>query len=103
MAGFDKHLFICTNQRPEGDARGCCASKGSEKIRDFFKEEIKKRGLQGRMRANASGCIDQCAQGPAVVIYPEGVWYRVPSIADAQEIVESHLEKGKLVERLLMK
>ncbi len=103
MVGFDKHIFICTNKRPEGDPRGCCSSKGSEIIRDFFKEEIKKLGLKGRVRANASGCIDQCSQGPAVVIYPEGVWYRVPSVTDAREIVESHIKKGIVVERLLMK
>jgi len=100
MAFFEKHIFVCTNHRDPSDPRGCCASKGSEAIRDYFKQEIKKRGLQGKMRANAAGCLDQCARGPTVVVYPEGVWYRVLTTEDAREILESHLLGGVVVERL---
>lgn len=103
MPHFEKHLFICTNHREASDPRGCCASKGSEAIREYFKNEIKKRGLKGRIRANAAGCLDQCAKGPAVVIYPEGVWYQVSTLKDAERILEDHLEKGKIVDDLLLK
>lgn len=102
MPPFKMHLFVCTHARDLKDPRGSCAARGSEKIRDFFKEELKKRGLSKGIRANASGCLDHCAQGPTVVIYPEGIWYRVQNFEDAQEIVEEHLEKGRLVERLLI-
>jgi (2Fe-2S) ferredoxin len=100
MPPFQKHIFICTNRRDPSDPRGCCAAKGSEEIRDYFKQEIKKRGLQGKMRANAAGCLDNCAQGPTVVVYPEAIWYRVPTLEDAREIIEKHLEKGEVVDRL---
>jgi len=100
MPPFEKHIFICTNKRDPSDPRGCCMDKGSEQIKEYFKAELKKRGLKGRMRANAAGCLDHCAAGPTVVIYPEGVWYRVGTIEEAREIVEQHLLGGKIVERL---
>jgi (2Fe-2S) ferredoxin len=55
------------------------------------------------MRANAAGCLDQCAYGPTVVVYPEQVWYTCPTPADAEEIIEKHLVGGVPVERLLMR
>jgi (2Fe-2S) ferredoxin len=100
MPPFQKHIFICVNRRDPSDPRGCCAAKGSEAIRDYFKAEIKKRGLQGKMRANAAGCLDNCSAGPTVVVYPEGIWYRVPTVEDAREIIERHLENGEVVDRL---
>ncbi len=100
MPPFEKHLFICTNQRDPGDPRGCCASKGSEAIRDYFKDELKKLGLSNKIRANAAGCLDFCAKGPVVVIYPDAVWYKVATIEDAREIIDSHLIRGQEVERL---
>jgi (2Fe-2S) ferredoxin len=103
MPFYEKHVFICTNRREPGNPKGCCAEKGSEEIRETFKKELAERGLRGRMRANAAGCLDQCARGPAVVVYPEQVWYTVPTREDAIEIIEKHLIGGVPVERLRMK
>ena len=100
MPKFKRHIFICTNEREDSDKRGCCKSRGSEKIREFFKDEVKRRGLKGEVRANAAGCLDHCEFGPVVVIYPEGVWYRVPTLEDAREILDRHIAGGKIVERL---
>ena len=100
---YERHVFICTNRRDPGNPKGCCAEKGAEKIRETFKKEIAERGLRGRIRANAAGCLDQCARGPTVVVYPEQVWYTCPTPEDAVEIVESHLVRGVPVERLRMK
>ncbi len=102
MPPFERHLFICTNQRDPGDPRGCCASKGSEAIRDYFKDELKKLGLSSKIRANAAGCLDFCAKGPTVVVYPDAVWYKVTTIEDAKEIIDSHLIRGEKVERLML-
>jgi (2Fe-2S) ferredoxin len=99
---FTHHIFVCTNQREPGDPKGDCHSKGSEEIRQFFKDELTKRRLKGRMRANAAGCLDQCARGIACVIYPEQVWYQLKTVDDAREVVEQHLVGGKPVEHLLM-
>ncbi len=103
MPHYEKHVFICTNRRDPGNPKGDCASKGSEAIREAFKKGLHERGLKGRMRANAAGCLDQCAYGPTVVVYPEQVWYTVPTPADAEEIIEKHLVGGVPVERLLMR
>jgi len=99
---YQHHVFICTNKRAEGDPKGCCASKGSEEILAAFKEEVAKRGLKGTVRANQAGCLDTCAMGPSVVIYPEGVWYTVKTREDVLEVIERHLLTGEVVERLLM-
>jgi (2Fe-2S) ferredoxin len=100
MPPFERHIFICTNQRPNGHPRGCCQEKGSETIRECFKNEIKARGLKDKVRANAAGCLDNCELGPSVVIYPEGVWYRVQTPEDVREIMEEHIASGKVVGRL---
>ncbi len=103
VPNYTHHIFVCENLRDPSDPRGCCAAKGSEEIRQKFKAELKKRGLKGKARANKSGCLDQCATGPTVVVYPEGVWYAHVSVNDVEEIVESHIIGGKPVERLLLK
>jgi (2Fe-2S) ferredoxin len=97
---FRHHVFVCENRRPDDDPRGCCAAKGSEAIRAAFKAAIKKHGLKGQVRANAAGCLDACAEGPSVVVYPEGVWYSHVSPEDVPEIVERHLVNGEPVARL---
>jgi (2Fe-2S) ferredoxin len=100
MHRFDHHIFICTNERPPDSPKGSCAAKGSLAIADKFKEELHRRGLKARVRANKAGCLDACERGPSVVIYPEGIWYQRVSVEDVNEIIESHLIGGKPVERL---
>jgi (2Fe-2S) ferredoxin len=102
MGRFRHHVFVCTNERPADDPRGSCACKGSEEVRAAFKAELKRRDLKGIARANAAGCLDACAHGPTVVVYPEGVWYGGVTPADVPEIVERHLVRGEPVERLLI-
>ncbi len=100
---FERHVFVCTNRRAEGNPKGCCASKGSEALREALKSEVWKRGLAKTVRVNSSGCLDACEHGPSVVVYPEGVWYARVSPADVAELVEQHLAGGKPVERLRLK
>lgn len=99
---FQRHIFVCTNRRPDDHPKGCCAAKGSEEVRALFKEELEKRGLKGRVRANAAGCLDQCAFGITVVVYPEAVWYARVKPEDVREIVDEHIIGGRPVERLRM-
>ena len=103
MPHLEKHVFICTNRRDADNPKGSCAAKGSDEIREAFKKGLHERGLKGRMRANAAGCLDQCAYGPTVVVYPEQVWYTVRTAAEAEEIIDQHLVGGKPVERLILK
>lgn len=100
MGKFRVHLFVCENERPAGHPRGCCASKGAEAVRLAMKEEISRRGLKGEVRANSAGCLNQCALGVTVVVYPEQVWYGHVKVEDVPEIFDRHVMKGEVVERL---
>jgi (2Fe-2S) ferredoxin len=100
---FERHVFVCVNRREPGDPKGCCAEKGADEVRDAFKHALHEKGLKGRIRANAAGCLDQCARGVTVVVYPEQIWYGGVKAADVPEIVEQHLIGGVPVERLRMK
>jgi (2Fe-2S) ferredoxin len=100
---LERHVFICTNRREPGNPKGSCADKGGEAVRDAFKQQLHERGLKGRIRANAAGCLDQCARGAAVVVYPEQVWYGGVTAADVPAIIDEHLVGGVPVERLRMK
>lgn len=98
---FRAHVFCCSNQRPPGHARGCCADKNAEALRNHLKRRAKELGL-GDVRINNAGCLDRCALGPVMVVYPDGVWYRALTIADIEEIVTQHLQHGKPVARLML-
>jgi len=103
MSRYQRHIFVCTNRRPEGHPKGCCAEKGSEQVRAILKAELKKRGLSALVRANTSGCLDACEFGVSIVIYPEGIWYGGVTVADVSEIIDQHLINGRVVERLLIR
>jgi (2Fe-2S) ferredoxin len=96
---FDAHIFVCCNRRPEGHARGSCAAKGSEGLRDYMKARVKEAGIP-HARVNMAGCLDRCEDGPCVVIYPAGVWYRIESRADVDAIIDQHLVAGGRAEAL---
>jgi len=102
MPDFKRHIFMCINQRPKGDPRGCCADSGSVKLQEFMKKEVDRLGLKGIVRANKACCLDHCEYGPSIVVYPEGVWYWAGNEADVTEIVEKHVAGGQIVARLLM-
>ncbi|HVO58258.1 MAG TPA: (2Fe-2S) ferredoxin domain-containing protein [Dongiaceae bacterium] len=99
MPSFRKHIFICMNQREEGHPRGCCDPAGQGELQRLFKVKLAQRGME-LVRANKSGCLDQCELGPTVVVYPEAIWYGNVQPQDVDEIVESHIVNGRVVERL---
>lgn len=69
---------------------------------DLFKEKIKENGLNRVMRAQKTGCLDVCAFGPGMVVYPEGVFYGNVTPEDVDEIFQSHILNDKPVERLIL-
>ena len=101
-AFYRHHVFCCVNERPASDPRGCCAGKGSETLRNYMKVRAKELGI-ANVRINNSGCLDRCALGPTMVIYPEGVWYHYRTAEDVDEILRTHLIEGGRVERLLLR
>lgn len=78
--------------------------KGAEAAFDHMKSRVKKLGLNGKdkVRINRAGCLDRCSEGPVMVVYPEAVWYTFIDNEDIDEIIDSHLLQGKIVDRLVI-
>jgi len=98
---YEAHVFCCTNRRPAGHPRGCCAERGAEELRDYMKSKAKDLGLKN-VRVNIAGCLDRCELGPTLVIYPEGVWYTVATRQDIDDVLRAHLVEGGRVDRLML-
>lgn len=94
------HVFFCTNLRDDGSQ--CCQNFDAQAMRDYAKQRTKSLGIAGPggIRVNAAGCLDRCSEGPCVVVYPDGVWYTWVDREDVDEIIDEHLVKGHVVERL---
>ena len=99
---YQRHIFFCLNQRENGEY--CCAQHGARQAFEYCKRRVKEEGLAGpgKIRVNKAGCMNRCAGAPVAVVYPEGVWYTYVDLADIDEIVDSHLKRGAVVERLLL-
>jgi len=97
---YQHHVFFCLNQREPGAA--CCATHNAAAMQAHAKGRIKELRLSGpgKVRINKAGCLDRCDEGPCLVVYPEGVWYTYVDQHDIDEIIDSHLVGGKVVERL---
>ncbi|WP_077035180.1 ferredoxin [Pelomonas sp. KK5] len=102
MSYFQRHIFFCLNQRDNGE--NSCAQHGAQAGFDHCKSRVKKLGLAGPggVRVNKAGCLDRCAGGPVAVVYPDATWYSFVDNEDIDEIVESHLKNGQVVERLVL-
>ena len=98
---YEKHIFICTNDRGENSARKSCGNCGGLEIRKDFVDLITKSGLKGKVRANKSGCLDICEQGPAIVIYRQGFWYLGLERKNIQKIFEHSVIGDEPVQELI--
>ena len=100
MSYYERHIFFCLNQRDKGE--NCCSQHDAQAGFDHCKSRVKAERLAGPggVRVNKAGCLDRCAGGPVAVVYPEAVWYTFVDKEDIDEIVDSHLKQGKVVERL---
>lgn len=100
MKPYRLHLFVCQGKR--------CAARGSEAVYEDLKGKVKALGLKSEVKVSRSGCLSVCKEtqeeglySPAVVVYPEGTWYRNVALSDVDEIIEKHIMKGEAVERLV--
>lgn len=100
MAYYRYHAFFCTNLRADGSQ--CCQQCGAQEARDYVKQRVKALGsaIPDKVRINSAGCLDRCAEGPVIVIYPEATWYTYVDRVDLDEIIEEHLVNGRTVDRL---
>jgi (2Fe-2S) ferredoxin len=97
-----RQVLVCTSKS--------CAANGSEAVLEAFKAHLIEAGLlfykgnrQGEVQCIHCGSVGFCAIGPAVLVYPDGIWYAHVTPEDVPEIIESHLKGGVPVERLVRK
>ena len=90
---YRSHVLVCGGTG--------CTSSNSPKIIEQFEAQIKEKGLEDEVKVIRTGCFGLCALGPVVVVYPEGCFYSEVKPEDVAEIVEEHLLKGRIVQRLL--
>lgn len=98
---YSHHIFMCQNVRTDGQP--CCNADGrATELRDHAKDRTKEWGLKGPggVRVNQAGCLGRCGEGPCMVVYPEGVWYRYADEEDIDEILFEHVMNGNAVGRL---
>ena len=87
------HVLICGGTG--------CTSSGSPAIREHLEKELAAHGLSEEIKVVQTGCFGLCALGPIMIVYPEGTFYSRVTEADVTEIVEEHLLKGRVVDRLV--
>ncbi|MDO8625237.1 MAG: (2Fe-2S) ferredoxin domain-containing protein [Candidatus Diapherotrites archaeon] len=95
MVQYQRHVLVCTNEKP-----GHCGANGGLLLYDAFKAAVLEHGLSDSVLVSKTGCTKQHHLGCAVIVHPDGVWYKGVAMSDVAEIVESHLQDGKIVERL---
>ena len=93
MQHIRAHVLICGGTG--------CKSAGSKEVQLAFSRAIEAKGLSDEVMVVETGCHGFCEHGPLVIVYPEGTFYCQVKAEDVEEIVESHLFKGRIVERLL--
>ncbi len=96
-----KHVFVCAQARPPGHPRGSCAQQGCAAVLQTFAQQFEQGQLHGQYALTTTGCLGACDQGPAVLVYPDGVMYAKVQPDDVAEIINGHLKEGTPVERLL--
>lgn len=105
-AEIKQHVFVCNGKS--------CAALGSAEVKAEFERELKGRNSRygkeskgrnpnGSIVLTDCGSVGFCSVGTAVLVYPEGIWYAQVRASDVKEIIEEHLEKGEIVERLALK
>ena len=94
MQLYKSHVLVCGGTG--------CTSSNSEKIIAEFDVQLARNNLQNEVKIVKTGCFGLCAEGPIIVVYPEGAMYTMVKVEDVKEITEEHLLKGRIVKRLLL-
>ena len=105
-APIKKHVFVCNGKS--------CTAVGAAEVKKAFEEQLQAKNLRygklsksrnpnGTVLLTDCGSIGFCSIGAAVLVYPEGIWYAQVRAEDVEEIIEEHLERGNVVERLALK
>ena len=89
---YARMIFVCTNAREGGKIACANPGRGGDTICEALKQYVKQAGLKGKVRVARSGCMDLCAQGPNLMVWPDGIWYSGVGESDLPDIIAKHLE-----------
>ena len=101
MEPFRYHVFVCEQRKPEDVP--CCAARGAERLIEALRREVAGQGLSNDVQITPCASLGLCERGPNMIIYPEGIWYSSVMPQDVPEIVRTHFQAGRVVERLANK
>ena len=95
-----KHIFVCVNNRTDVSMKSC----GEEglRIRTTLVQEVYENGLGEEVRVNKSGCLNACDLGPALVIYPNKIWYKNVRVENVKEIIEKSIKNDVSIDSLVI-
>ena len=102
MSYYERHIFFCCNQREPG-AKQCCNNHGAQRaarLRQEPRERAQALGRRARCASTWRAASTAATKARVVVVYPEAVWYTYVDREDIDEIVDEHLQNGRIVERL---
>src|ERR671933_1375995 len=91
MGQYKYHVFVCVSGKT-------CSWQGGPEVHERMKRAAHQAGLKGRVRINQAGCMNQCGNGPMVVVYPQDVWYAHVDEAGGETIEREHLLGGPAAE-----
>ena len=101
MTKPDKHILVCGSFRAGGDPQGVCSKKGAIGLLPYLEEELRDRDMEGFM-VSATTCLKVCDRGPAMVIYPDNIWYGGIEGEDEVDRILDALEEDGVAEDLLI-
>lgn len=93
MSLVRSHIMVCGGTG--------CTSSNSNRIIEKFEEELVRHAMTSEFSIVRTGCFGLCELGPIVIVYPEGTFYTRITEKNVEEIVEKHLLKGQVVEKLV--
>ncbi|HBG47089.1 MAG TPA: ferredoxin [Deltaproteobacteria bacterium] len=99
MSKPEKFLYVCVHERPQGHPRGSCGQKGSREVVMALATECDKQGAFGRASLVQTACMGLCNEGPMAAVFPDNVFYRDLTPADAPTLVKEHLLEGKALSK----
>lgn len=102
MPAPEIQLLVCTNERPPGAAKPCCAARDGFAVYQALKDRVKELGLRERVLVTRTGCLKHCSRGVTVAVWPHNLWYGGVCLGDVDELLSREALAGREIVRLRM-
>ena len=95
------HILVCCSFRTTGNPQGFCHKKGSTDLLGYLESQLTDHGLD-EVQVSSTGCLKVCERGPAMVVYPAGIWYGGVATEEDVDVILEAMEKGEVAEAYRM-